>query len=89
MTAHSIYRAKINGKDVTDALFTPDNTSYSKVLMYQEYDVTALLAEDNVWSVVVADGWYAGISVNGAQRPVRKQIGHFGRTDRLIRGRHY
>ena len=79
MTAHGIYRAKINGKDVTDALFTPDNTSYSKVLMYQEYDVTALLAEDNVWSVVVADGWYAGrISVNGASAQFGNKLGILG-----------
>lgn len=79
MTAHGIYRAKINGKDVTDALFTPDNTSYSKVLMYQEYDVTALLAEENVWSIVVADGWYAGrISVNGACAQFGNKLGILG-----------
>ena len=79
MTAHGIYRAKINGQDVTDALFTPDNTSYSKVLMYQEYDVTTLLAEENVWSVVVADGWYAGrISVNGASAQFGNKLGILG-----------
>lgn len=61
ITARGLYKASINGAPVTDALFTPDFTSYGKILMYQTYDVTRLLSEgENVWGIVLADGWYAG-----------------------------
>ena len=66
ITAHGLYQAKINGKLVTDALLTPDFTSYSHYLQYQTYEITDLLKTDNTWTVLLADGWYAGrISVNG------------------------
>ena len=74
MTAHGIYSAKINGRKVTDALFTPDYTSYHSYLQVQEYEITGLLQERNVWSVALADGWYGGrVSVNGGS-------GQFGDT---------
>lgn len=67
ITAHGLYSAAINGHAVTEAIFTPDFTSYEKILMYQTYDVTELMREGvNVWSIVLADGWYAGrIAVQG------------------------
>lgn len=67
ITAQGIYQASLNGQPVTEAIFTPDYTDYQKWLMYQTYDVTALLEEGtNVLAVEVADGWYAGrISVQG------------------------
>lgn len=68
ITAQGIYQAYLNGKNVTDAIFTPDYTQYQKYLMYQSYDVRTLLhTGKNVLTVVVADGWYAGrIAVSGA-----------------------
>ena len=59
-TAHGIYEPHLNGHVVTDALFTPDFTSYGKFLMYQEYDVTDLIEETNCLGAVLADGWYVG-----------------------------
>lgn len=67
MTARGLYLARINGHEVTDAVLTPEFTSYEKILMYQTYDATDLVHEgENVWSIVLADGWYAGrIAVQG------------------------
>ena len=67
MTARGLYRASINGHAVTDAVLTPEFSSYEKRLMYQTFDVTDLVHEgENVWGVVLADGWYAGrIAVQG------------------------
>lgn len=59
-TAHGIYEPHFNGHIVTDALFTPDFTSYGKFLMYQAYDVTALVQERNCLAAILADGWYVG-----------------------------
>lgn len=68
ITSQGVYQAYLNGKNVTDAIFTPDYTQYQKYLMYQTYDVKDLLhTGKNVLTVVVADGWYAGrIAVSGA-----------------------
>ncbi|KAF1297544.1 alpha-L-rhamnosidase [Enterococcus sp. JM4C] len=66
ITARGLYKAYINGKTVTEAIFTPDYTSYENYLMVQEYDVTNLLKENNLWTVILSDGWYAGrVSVQG------------------------
>ena len=35
-----IYKAKINGKNVTDSVLNPGITHYYKRTQYQEYDVT-------------------------------------------------
>ena len=76
ITTQGIYQAYINGKSVTDALFTPDYTDYNDYLMYQTYDVTALLKEgNNILAVEVADGWYAGrISVQGGSAQFGNQL---------------
>lgn len=67
ITCQGIYQAYLNGKKVTEAIFTPDYTDYNDFLMYQTYDVTDLLVEGmNILAIEVADGWYAGrISVQG------------------------
>lgn len=41
-------------------LFAPHFTAYDKRLMYQEYDVTDMLREENRLSVVAAEGWAVG-----------------------------
>lgn len=79
MTAHGIYQVKLNGQQITEALFTPDYTSYEHFLQYQTYDVTDYLAEKNVWTVLVADGWYAGrVSVNGGSAQFGDRLGILG-----------
>ncbi|MGI8384256.1 family 78 glycoside hydrolase catalytic domain [Robertmurraya sp. P23] len=67
ITAHGLYQAKINGKKITEAEFTPDFTSYTNYLQYQTYDVLPhLVVGENVLGVTLSDGWYAGrISIPG------------------------
>ena len=67
MTARGLYGSTLNGVAVTDAIFTPDYTSYKHLIMYQVYDITDLLhAGTNVWGASLADGWFAGrISTQG------------------------
>lgn len=76
ITSKGIYQAFLNGENVTEAIFTPDYTEYAEFLMYQTYDVTALLKEgENVLAVEVADGWYAGrISVQGGSAQFGDQL---------------
>ncbi|WP_394186791.1 alpha-L-rhamnosidase [Metabacillus halosaccharovorans] len=77
ITAHGLYHAKINGKKITDAEFTPDYTSYSNYLQYQTYDVLPFLDEgENVLGVILADGWYAGrISIPGGSAQFGNKLG--------------
>ncbi len=61
ITAHGVYEAYINGKPVTDTKLNPGFTAYEKYLEFQTYDITPLLREgQNVFTVVLADGWYKG-----------------------------
>ncbi|MFC3928661.1 family 78 glycoside hydrolase catalytic domain [Streptococcus caprae] len=76
ITSQGIYQAYLNGKKVTDAIFTPDYTQYEDDLMYQTYDVTTLLqAGTNVLAIELADGWYAGrVSVQGGSAQFGNQL---------------
>ncbi|MDF2788205.1 MAG: alpha-L-rhamnosidase [Neobacillus sp.] len=77
ITAHGLYHAKINGQRVTAAEFTPDFTTYANYLQYQTYDVLPYLTEgENVFGVILADGWYAGrISIPGGSSQFGNRIG--------------
>ena len=60
-TAHGIYEAFLNGRRVGDVELAPGFTSYPNTLHVQAYDVGELLAPgDNVWEVVLSDGWWRG-----------------------------
>ncbi len=60
-TALGLYKFKINGRKITDDVFTPGWTEYEKLVQYQTYDITdALNKGRNVISVVLGDGWYVG-----------------------------
>ncbi len=60
-TALGLYSFKINGLSVTDDKLTPGWTDYDKMLQYQTYNLTAALSPgENVISVILGDGWYAG-----------------------------
>ncbi len=60
-TAHGIYELYLNGKKVSDDLFTPGWTSYNKRLQYQTYDVTGMLNKGaNCIGAILNDGWYRG-----------------------------
>lgn len=61
VTSHGLYEFRLNGKKVSDQLFTPGWTSYNKRLQYQTYDVTAnLTSGKNAIGVILGDGWYRG-----------------------------
>jgi len=61
ITCHGLYEASINGRLVTEDVFTPGWTSYHHRLQYQTYDVTDMLqAGENVLGVILGDGWWRG-----------------------------
>jgi alpha-L-rhamnosidase len=60
-TAHGLYEASLNGRRVGDVELAPGFTAYWANLHVQTYDVSDLLVRgENVWEVVLADGWYRG-----------------------------
>jgi len=62
ITARGIYRAYLNGQQVGDLYFTPDFTQYDRTHMYQTYDVTDLIRDNdsNAIGVVLGEGWWSG-----------------------------
>ncbi|GAB3616123.1 hypothetical protein GCM10027416_06800 [Okibacterium endophyticum] len=59
VTAHGVYRATVNGRDVSDEVLAPGWTSYPQRLLFRDHDVTPLLKSgENVIEVEVAGGWY-------------------------------
>ncbi len=60
ITSHGLYELLLNGKKVSNDLFTPGWTSFNKRLQYQTYDVTSLVQAKNAFGVMVGDGWYRG-----------------------------
>lgn len=58
-TALGIYEPWINGAAITDRKLAPEFTNPSKRVLYQTYDVTALLRPGpNMLGMIVGDGWY-------------------------------
>ena len=61
ITSRGLYLAYLNGKLITDKVFTPGWTVYNKRLQYQVFDVTSLLAPGmNATGIELAEGWYRG-----------------------------
>jgi alpha-L-rhamnosidase len=77
VTAHGFYELHLNGRKVSEDLFTPGWTSYGKRLQYQVYDVTSLLKQgDNAAGAMLGDGWYRGTLAWGGQwRVYGKRLG--------------
>lgn len=60
-TALGAYEARINGQAVSQAVLAPEISVAADHVLYQCYDVTALVAKgDNALGFTVADGFYAG-----------------------------
>ncbi|WWC71219.1 uncharacterized protein I206_105172 [Kwoniella pini CBS 10737] len=60
-TAHGLYEIEINGKKVGDQVLSPGWTSYKYHLNYQTYDITSnLIKGENLISVYIGEGWFAG-----------------------------
>lgn len=62
-TAHGLYHFWINGISGTEDCFKPGLTSYYHRIQYQVYDIAPFLKEgENVWAVMLADGWWRGVT---------------------------
>jgi alpha-L-rhamnosidase len=60
-TARGIIDLSLNGKRVSEDLFTPEWTDYHRRLHYRTFDVTALMAAgENVLGAYLGDGWWSG-----------------------------
>ena len=58
ISALGIFAVKINGRAIED-YFMPGWSNYHKYVNLCQYDITELLAEDNLVEITLADGWYA------------------------------
>lgn len=77
-TALGLYWAEINGKRVSNDLFTPGWTDYNDRVYHQTYDVTRLLSRgENCLGAVLGDGWYAGLMGYTGQRHYYGQAARF------------
>jgi alpha-L-rhamnosidase len=61
VSALGLYELFLNGKKVSDDLFTPGWTSYKNHIQYQTYDVTSMVkGNENTIGAILGDGWYRG-----------------------------
>jgi alpha-L-rhamnosidase len=61
VSGHGLYLLQMNGRNISDQLFTPGWTSYNKRLQYQVYDITGQLTPGaNAIGAILGDGWYRG-----------------------------
>jgi alpha-L-rhamnosidase len=61
VTALGLYELHLNGQRVGDHLLTPEWTNYRKHVLYQTYDVTAMVRNGpNALAAVLGNGWYCG-----------------------------
>ncbi len=60
VTSKGLYQLFLNGKKVSNDLFTPGWTSYKNRIQYQTYDVTPMIQPKNSIGAVVGDGWFRG-----------------------------
>lgn len=61
VSALGLYEFFINGKRIGEHYFSPGWTAYQKRVLYQVYDVTAMLQEgSNALGALVGSGWYKG-----------------------------
>ena len=58
VTARGVYEAVLNGQRVGEFIMAPGWTSYHNRLQVQAYDVTALLKQENILILQLAEGWY-------------------------------
>jgi len=69
VTALGVYECMINGQAISDDVFAPGWTDYSKRIQYNVYDVTDTLQNGgNVITSILGDGWAAGaVGMSGRQ----------------------
>ncbi len=59
-SAIGIYSLSLNGKKLGQGVLAPGFTSYKKRVLYQEYDITSLLGEENKLEIGLGQGWAVG-----------------------------
>lgn len=61
VTALGLHECSINGRLVSEDIFTPGWTEYENRVLYQVYDVAHLLGQgENVIGAILGDGWAVG-----------------------------
>ena len=81
-SAHGLYEFYINGNLGTKEKFKPGLTSYYHRIQYQTYDITALLQEgENVWAVVLGDGWWRGVTGGTVRNNFGYKLAFFGQIE--------
>lgn len=61
ISALGLFECSINGQPISEDVFTPGHTDYSKRVQYMTYDVTSFLQSGaNCIGVILGDGWYSG-----------------------------
>ncbi len=56
-----VYKARLNGKAVSDQVLGPQLSYYPKRMLYDTFDVTSLMKQgENVVAVWLAPGWFGG-----------------------------
>jgi hypothetical protein len=60
VTSQGAYELHLNGNRVGDQILAPGWTDYRKRVLYQAYDITALLnaGGENIVGAIIGDGWY-------------------------------
>lgn len=70
-TAHGIYALYLNGRRVTENIFTPGTSEYHKRLPVQTFDVSQYVhIGENRIEIVLGDGWWRGSNGNTGERNV-------------------
>lgn len=81
-TAQGLYEFFINGKCPTQDKFKPGFTSYYYRLQYHVCDITSHLREGtNVWAVILADGWWRGVTGGTVINNFGRKLACFGQIE--------
>lgn len=81
-TAHGLYELWFNGNCPTEDKFKPGFTSYYHRIQYQRYDITTLLHEgENIWAVVLGDGWWRGVTGGTVINNFGYKLHYFGQVE--------
>jgi len=81
-TAHGLYEFWINGRAGTEDKFKPGLTSYYYRIQYQTYDITKWVKlGSNVWSVMLGDGWWRGVTGGSVKNNFGYKLHYFGQIE--------
>ena len=75
-----LYEAYYNGRRIGEEYLTPYSNNYKSWVQYQTYDVSDLLKEEGVLSVLLGNGWYKGRFGFAA----REEKGYYGNEWKLF-----